>query len=349
MFIHRVVGCLSGCSWLITLDLLYWQDMTIPIFQSKNQRSFPRRCPPLFIFAVIILAFSGLQIASKFINATAYSGGSRALTSAASDINMSSPAGKSEPLQNVQMEGADEIPVKYIEVPSGREDATRYKAMKLHRDNNQEGKESDESIISIRSWMELVSSDNAAGQKAASGLTEIISSSPYPSLFFEVPGATWEQSSTVPFEFVLVRSNSLHSFAEGNPDRHSFEDQFRECLSEKEGNDNKDAPTCCSFDNLGGDARLVAPLPDPNKSNQNKTDDSKLSHIAIFMRSAPKHQIQQFWKLGASQYLSVLKEKHERGDGNGKTWFSTAGMGVAWLHLRLDSRPKYYSYDPFKS
>jgi hypothetical protein len=29
------------------------------------------------------------------------------------------------------------------------------------------------------------------------------------------------------------------------------------------------------------------------------------------------------------------------------TWLSTAGLGVIWLHLRLDSRPKYYSYRPY--
>lgn len=28
-------------------------------------------------------------------------------------------------------------------------------------------------------------------------------------------------------------------------------------------------------------------------------------------------------------------------------WLITAGMGVFWLHLRLDSRPKYYSHRPY--
>jgi hypothetical protein len=28
-------------------------------------------------------------------------------------------------------------------------------------------------------------------------------------------------------------------------------------------------------------------------------------------------------------------------------WLSTAGMGVAWLHIRLDERPKYYSHKPY--
>jgi hypothetical protein len=29
-------------------------------------------------------------------------------------------------------------------------------------------------------------------------------------------------------------------------------------------------------------------------------------------------------------------------------WLSTSGLGVAWLHVRLDSRPKYYSYAPYR-
>ena len=30
------------------------------------------------------------------------------------------------------------------------------------------------------------------------------------------------------------------------------------------------------------------------------------------------------------------------------TWLSTAGMGVAWLHVRLDQRPKYYAHRPYR-
>ena len=29
-------------------------------------------------------------------------------------------------------------------------------------------------------------------------------------------------------------------------------------------------------------------------------------------------------------------------------WLSTSGLGVYWLHVRLDSRPKYYTYEPYK-
>jgi len=29
-------------------------------------------------------------------------------------------------------------------------------------------------------------------------------------------------------------------------------------------------------------------------------------------------------------------------------WVSTSGLGVAWLHVRLDARPKYYQYTPYR-
>ena len=29
-------------------------------------------------------------------------------------------------------------------------------------------------------------------------------------------------------------------------------------------------------------------------------------------------------------------------------WLSTAGAGVPWLHVRLDDRPKYYGFGPYR-
>jgi len=37
------------------------------------------------------------------------------------------------------------------------------------------------------------------------------------------------------------------------------------------------------------------------------------------------------------------------GDGaNDIPMLSTAGMGVYWLHVRLDTRPKYYQHTPYR-
>jgi hypothetical protein len=31
-----------------------------------------------------------------------------------------------------------------------------------------------------------------------------------------------------------------------------------------------------------------------------------------------------------------------------KIWISTIELGVSWLHVRIDSTPKYYHYTPYK-
>ena len=211
--------------------------------------------------------------------------------------------------------------IKYIEVPSGREDVKRY---------------STEQPITIHDWMSLVSTSSPLGIEAAADLTDIIlSSSPYASVLFETPGTTLQSSSSDQFEFALVNQPALQRFAEGMPDKMAFDEHFNTCKKiEKD-------KTVCSFANLGGDAELVSPLP------QSNNDDKTCSHLAIFIRNAPRDQVTEFWKLAASTYLNVLKQKNEL-DKDAKTWFSTNGMGVSWLHLRIDSRPKYYSYGPFK-
>jgi hypothetical protein len=87
-----------------------------------------------------------------------------------------------------------------------------------------------------------------------------------------------------------------------------------------------------SFENLGADAVLVVPCP--------ISDSGNYSHIAAFHRSAPGEQQHAFWQAVASTVLQRL--------GNEPLWLSTAGGGVDWLHVRLDSRPKYYRYAPWR-
>ncbi|KAL3801355.1 hypothetical protein HJC23_006965 [Cyclotella cryptica] len=236
----------------------------------------------------------------------------------------------SKPTSGVKRSAVIMPTVTYREVPSGREDVRRFTA--LSSSVSQEP-------MSVRSWMTLVASKSDQGVKAAMDLSEIISSSDYESILFETIGTSWDDSDRTPFEFAMVNEPGLKRFAERSPDRFSFEEHFSNCRNayiKQGGSDGtKDKPTVCSFENLGGDARLVSPLPQTN------VDDSSYSHLAAFVRNAPNNQIIEFWAAGAAQYLHVMKQR------GGKRWFSTNGMGVAWLHLRLDSRPKYYSYHPF--
>ena len=34
--------------------------------------------------------------------------------------------------------------------------------------------------------------------------------------------------------------------------------------------------------------------------------------------------------------------------GSRPTWVSTSGLGVSWLHVRLDRLPKYYTHAPYR-
>ena len=86
------------------------------------------------------------------------------------------------------------------------------------------------------------------------------------------------------------------------------------------------------FDNLGADALLVVPCPVSGSTNY--------SHIAAFHRSAPPTQQHAFWQAVAQAVLERINSQ--------PLWLSTAGGGVDWLHVRLDKRPKYYRYLPWR-
>ncbi|KAL7575598.1 hypothetical protein ACA910_020166 [Epithemia clementina (nom. ined.)] len=42
-----------------------------------------------------------------------------------------------------------------------------------------------------------------------------------------------------------------------------------------------------------------------------------------------------------------MSNNHDKLEANQPVWLSTSGMGIAWLHMRLDQVPKYYTYTPF--
>lgn len=87
------------------------------------------------------------------------------------------------------------------------------------------------------------------------------------------------------------------------------------------------------FANLSGDAVLMAPT---------EGDDARgYAHLAAFLRAAPEAQIAAFFSALASQALRSCRE--------GPAWVSTAGDGVASPHGRVDRRPKYYRYAPYRA
>jgi hypothetical protein len=147
----------------------------------------------------------------------------------------------------------------------------------------------------------------------------LLAEAQFAAYFWECPPVT-EATLSRPFEFVLVDSPRLASMP---PDMQAFADQFRI------GDAGEDIAT---FWNLGGDALLVAPRP--------RASPSIYAHIAAFMRGAPADQQHALWRATGTGVAACLSAR--------PLWLSTSGLGVAWLHVRLDSSPKYYSYEPYR-
>ena len=145
----------------------------------------------------------------------------------------------------------------------------------------------------------------------------LLSDSAFAAYRWETPPVTTATANDS-FEFVLLNSPGLAA----RPDTTSFAEHFSSDDAE-EG--------IVVFDNLGGDAVLVVPSP--------RGPVSAYTELAAFVRGAPVSQIHALWR-------AVGRTMHERVSAR-PLWFSTAGGGVAWLHIRLDSRPKYYGHAPY--
>ena len=170
----------------------------------------------------------------------------------------------------------------------------------------------------------------------------ILQNLPFEGYYFECPPVNSQNFDQKSFEFVIVKSKTLQF---RRAEKEDFEDYFTE---------DENVPAV-GFENLGKDAFLIAPNPWPT---------SKLdiySHLGSFMKKGSKgnfsiffitkssicissitEQMKGFWKVASKMFLEEIKRKASK-----NIWLSTAGDGVAWLHLRMDTRPKYYQYVPY--
>lgn len=138
---------------------------------------------------------------------------------------------------------------------------------------------------------------------------------PYKAFRWETPPIT---AATVNrrFEFVLHDSPELIT----SPDAKAFAEHFVEDGGVVE------------FANLRKDAILIVPCPGEPLS--------AYAHLGAFARYAPEAQQHALWQR--------VGEAMQRRLGDKPVWLSIAGAGVAWLHVRLDDRPKYYGYAPYR-
>lgn len=144
----------------------------------------------------------------------------------------------------------------------------------------------------------------------------LLADSPYTAFRWETPAVTAATVSR-PFEFVLLDSPGLGR----RPDLEAFVAHF----SGTQG-------AIAVFSNFGGDATMIVPCP--------VVEPSAYGHLAAFVRLAPEAQRHAPWQ--------SVGEALERRLGAKPVWLNTAGAGVSWLHVRLDDRPKYYGYGPYR-
>lgn len=141
--------------------------------------------------------------------------------------------------------------------------------------------------------------------------------------FWECISVTSATIHTTQFEFVILPAKGLMDLL---PDQESFASQFIRGID-----------GIASFASLSGDAMLVAPCP------LEGVRTTVYVHIASFMRLAPREQAVKLLSTMAARVL------HQVDKSTGRLWLSTSGLGISWLHIRLDSRPKYYNWIEYAS
>ena len=142
----------------------------------------------------------------------------------------------------------------------------------------------------------------------------------------EMDGFVWElppvSASTLnrPFEFVLIDTGQPYHRA---ADPSDFEVHLKPLAGREE---------IAKFKNLSGDAILVVP---------SVIDGADYRDFLHFLQTAETSHIQGLWKALAGAVTEALTEQ--------PLWISVSGAGVAWLHIRLDTQPKYYLFSAFRT
>lgn len=156
----------------------------------------------------------------------------------------------------------------------------------------------------------------AGDPEFAAWYTRLLCEVPYEAWFWEHPPLTVGRMGAAA-ELVLLDAPAL---ARARPNPRPFRRYFAA------GDD------VAVFENLGRDALLVAPAPiEPQRC---------CAHLAAFLRQAPAAAVDSLWRVTARTVLERVGER--------PLWLSTSGLGVAWVHIRLDSFPKYYQHAPYR-
>ena len=188
---------------------------------------------------------------------------------------------------------------------------------------------------SFQTAMELLANGDTAMVDALAGA---IKGSGHPAVFWECTPITPANFESSCFEFMVLPSPELARIS--RPDPSPFEEFFSEPC---------DAHSVVSFDNLGANAKLIAPCPPIEGSKSSMS--SNMAHLMSFLDTAPAPTVHVLWQRVGQQVLKEMKMLRQSLTASVDTprWLSTSGLGVSWLHIRLDQRPKYYTWTPYKT
>lgn len=147
-------------------------------------------------------------------------------------------------------------------------------------------------------------------------LSQVLKQSKFEGFYLEVKPCS---TATLENDFEFVTVFGRH-FGEFSMDVESFKEHFI------------DEEKTLSFKNRRGNSELIVP--------NNINPECNYAHLAVFLRTATNDEIDDFWKTIGLSYSKSINDK--------PVWLSTSGLGVHWLHMRIDQKPKYYRYSSFK-
>lgn len=171
----------------------------------------------------------------------------------------------------------------------------------------------DDDAISNRRYLELLR-DSESFRDFYNGY---LADSEFEAFFWENKPMT-DKTLDLDYECNIINTDFLVGRA---PDSKTFSQYFKEDAN------------VVTFPNLAKDAELIVPCP--------KNEKTAYTHIGSFIRKADSDQIDELWQVTGSETLKSIDSKPR--------WLSTSGLGVFWLHIRIDTIPKYYQTSEYKS
>lgn len=179
----------------------------------------------------------------------------------------------------------------------------------------------DQTFLKFGDAIDLWAADSQAGNFFRLFTSLAIASSAFQAFRWETPSLT-KDSLERDFEFVLIDSAGLDRPENGDTFRKSFQTGL------------KTTPTTVTFPNIGNSAILIAPLPA-------QIPGVNHCHLGSYLRTADQISGTDLWNAIGIAMKNRISDT--------PVWLNTAGAGVAWLHIRLDDRPKYYQHAEYKS